>query len=384
MVHEERREILSVREVPASEGNIMKNQENLMLTMSDVTGTLFERQIASYIEKQAEAFRVGRQLITINRDLMKPGSGNEILIPMRNALDATVVAEGVSISLATPSYDSVAIKVQILGSGVEIGDETLEAAQFNLINDQLENLALAIAQKEDLDIIYELCDYTEVGTVESFTGTGTEVTYALANSGVLHVNEIILDTVTAVIADGDYTCNYKDGRVLLSAAMSTDGVMTVDYAYAASITVVAVATAGILGYDAIIRARNQVLSNKYKPNILIIHPNQEADLLQEQKFYDASEFGDSNPIKNGLIGRIAGLDVYVTQNCPEGCGIVCDARKAVTYAVKRDIYTKMTKEGSYAVKGTVAIMAKLWSKAGLVNTGATVAIVGAADDATLS
>lgn len=51
---------------------------------------------------------------------------------------------------------------------------------------------------------------------------------------------------------------------------------------------------------------------------LIISPDFHALILQDNRFLDASAYGDSNAIRNGEVGRVLGFNVMVSLNNPAG------------------------------------------------------------------
>ena len=357
----------------------MKELTELMLTMDDVSQVLWTQQIAGVIEKYAQARMVGRQLCRINRDLMgKPG--NQILIPKDVELDATSVSEGASQTLQTPSYDSVTCKVQIWGTAIEIGDETLECANFDILKDQIASIGYAIAKKEDKDIVKELIDWTDVATEASAVATGSITTVTLAYGNVIEVSEILISGATATTT---YTIDYKNGVIHFESAPDSGASIDVTYAYNASVTTIESTTAGVLNLDTVINAINNVEAAEYTPDAIIVHPDQMMDLRKDSAFQDASKFGNSEMIVNGRVGKFYGLEVFMTTQCPKGVAIVFDRTKAMMLVIKKDIWTRVTREGSYAVKGTVAVMGKLWSAVCRVNDGAICMITAAQDDAEL-
>lgn len=360
----------------------MKTQEELTaMTAADASGTLYERKVSAEIEKAAMAVRVGRQLVKINRELVN-SEGIEVLIPMRGTLDATVGAEGTTMTLQTPSYDSVSISVQVLEAGVEIGNLAQDASKIDIINDQLENLAETLADKEDVDIIRALCSYTVLSSVETIlTGDSSETTCSLSNANILEVVEVIQDGTTLTT---EYIVNYKDGLISLSTAPSTGGLVTADYAYAASVTCIEPATAGVLNDDALTEAINNVRAAKRKPDTLIIHPDQERDILRMDGVMDASKFGSAEAILNGLVAKVRGLEVFVTTNCPKGVAIVFDRKKAAALAIKRDVWTVVEKGGDFVLSNTTAVVARIWSKAGLINTDAVCVITNCQSNALIA
>lgn len=79
-------------------------------------------------------------------------------------------------------------------------------------------------------------------------------------------------------------------------------------------------TVSTLTVSDIIEAR-RLLANAKVPSMdvyLGIHPDQEADLLREDQFLDASKYGSNMPLLNGEIGRILGFRVLRTTNIPTG------------------------------------------------------------------
>lgn len=350
-----------------------------MLTMDDVSQVLWTQQIAGFIEKHAEAKRVARGLCRINRDLAgKPG--NEILIPKDVELDCTSASEGSSLTLQSPSYDSVTCKVKIWGTAMEIGDETLECANFDILQNQIENIGLALAKKEDKDIIKEMIDWTDVASEASAVATGSITTVTLAYGNVIEVSDVQISGATATTT---YTVDYKNGVLHFESPPDSAASVDVTYAYNASVTTIESTTAGVLNLASVISAINQVEANEYVPDTIIVHPDQMMDLRSDSAFQDASKFGSNQMIMNGMVGKFYGLDLFMTTQCPKGVAIVFDRTKAMMLVIKKDIRTRMTREGSYAVKGTVAVMGKLWSNVCRVNDGAICMITGCQDDAEL-
>ena len=66
--------------------------------------------------------------------------------------------------------------------------------------------------------------------------------------------------------------------------------------------------------NSVLRARQTIRSNYYKPKELVITPIQEAALLNEGSIYKANEFGTRAAIANGLIGNLYGFDIYVSDS----------------------------------------------------------------------
>lgn len=105
-------------------------------------------------------------------------------------------------------------------------------------------------------------------------------------------------------------------------------------------------TANTLVYEDIVTARTSVISRNYKPTILFIHPDQEGDILKNDKFIDTSKYGGREPILNGEVGKISGLKTLVTQNMPTGNALIIDPTRAAWMSIKRDVQLKRKDEAS--------------------------------------
>jgi len=103
----------------------------------------------------------------------------------------------------------------------------------------------------------------------------------------------------------------------------------------------AAASAGTLGYNDVVSAVNKVRAENYNPTILFIHPNQEADLLKDNRFIDASKYGAREPLLNGEIGKFAGCKVIVENySALDNKPIVADPTEAGWLVIKRDVSVK--------------------------------------------
>ncbi|KOG21996.1 P22 phage major capsid protein family protein [Streptomyces viridochromogenes] len=95
---------------------------------------------------------------------------------------------------------------------------------------------------------------------------------------------------------------------------------------------------------------------------LIVSPEFHALLLQDARFIDASQYGDSNAIRNGEVGRILGFNVLVSLNLPAGTAgtapevsnfVVAGHAMATTFAEQINKVEAYRPEGSFgdAIKG---------------------------------
>jgi len=177
-------------------------------------------------------------------------------------------------------------------------------------------------------------------TTASVTYTGVTITPSKVGVGVRisqeAINGVELDVINDLINEAGEAIADKEDTDIIAA-------FTADEAVGATISAT---SAGKLQYVDILNAKTSIAAQNYKPNILLINPEQEADLLQDSKFIDASQYGDREPIISGEIGKIAGLKVLVSQNMPSGKALVVDNTRAAMLAIKRDIDLKRKDEAS--------------------------------------
>jgi P22 coat protein - gene protein 5 len=69
---------------------------------------------------------------------------------------------------------------------------------------------------------------------------------------------------------------------------------------------------------------------------VVVDPDLYAALLQDARFVDASQSGSTDALRNGFVGRVAGFDVYVSNQTPDPTSgvsaVIAGHPMAVTYA----------------------------------------------------
>lgn len=97
---------------------------------------------------------------------------------------------------------------------------------------------------------------------------------------------------------------------------------------------------GAISYGAVVDAKKEVQDSLFNPDMLIVNTDGEADLLKSDEFQRASDLGDE-VTQEGVIGRVAGLDVMVdnsdlmTSGTSEG--YLVDSDEYGYELVKRDV-----------------------------------------------
>jgi N4-gp56 family major capsid protein len=167
----------------------MKSLEELAETTTSIAD-LVPKVILAEIEEAARARRFGRSLIRINEDLIRT-KGRSIVIGRRGILSASAVSEGASlkaVDVGTLSYTAHTITPTKVGTHAEITQEAIEGCELNLIRDAITEAGIALANKEDTDIVTELL--TGTNTINA----ATEGTWSVSDNAY----KIITKAVTEV------------------------------------------------------------------------------------------------------------------------------------------------------------------------------------------
>ena len=122
--------------------------------------------------------------------------------------------------------------------------------------------------------------------------------------------------------------------------------------------------------------------NGFRANALIIHPEHQATLMRNSQFLEAAKAGDNRMFRNGEIGSIFGLSIFMSMNLPklkcaadgntEGFqAILLDSNAALALVIKRPV----TIESKYEPGERMHyIFITSMYKAKRVNDGAVIAI----------
>jgi len=104
-----------------------------------------------------------------------------------------------------------------------------------------------------------------------------------------------------------------------------------------------VSSAGEISYTDVKDAANSMRQDDYNVDSLVISWDHESDLEDEDKFILANEAGTDRTLRDGLVGRFNGLDVYVTSQANASSattddvqGVLLDSSRAFAVAMKRE------------------------------------------------
>jgi len=164
----------------------MKSLEELGTTGTAQIADLIPKVILDEVEEAARARRFGRALVRINEDLVRT-KGRSIVVGRRSTLAAGTVGEGASlkssVNAGTLVYTATTITPVKVGTWAVITQEAIEGCELNLIKDAITEAGIALADKEDQDIINELL--TTTNTIDALAhGTWSVNAYNVITAAV--------------------------------------------------------------------------------------------------------------------------------------------------------------------------------------------------------
>lgn len=109
----------------------------------------------------------------IVEDRSGSGAGDKMNIPKNSALSAAAVTDGDSIGISSISFTEVEVTATIKGVAVQLTLKQLRDQLSSAEPDIVQNLGLALAEKEEADIITELNTTGSTGIYPGSTTSGT-------------------------------------------------------------------------------------------------------------------------------------------------------------------------------------------------------------------
>jgi len=167
----------------------MKSLEELGTITSGSLLDVLPKIILDEVETAAREKRFGRQLVRVNEDLTRT-KGRELVIGRIGALTAGDVTEGSSPTqqseLATTANT---ITIKKIGLKAFISQEAIDASNIDVIRLQIQEAGLAIAKKEDTDILNALI----AGRGGSIDMSGGTITYAQIITAATEIRALNFD-----------------------------------------------------------------------------------------------------------------------------------------------------------------------------------------------
>ena len=140
----------------------------------------------------------------------------------------------------------------------------------------------------------------------------------------------------------------KDAAQLLEEQLTKDavslyeGITASDLAGGAEISADA---AGKLGWADLVEAWTAVRKAGYSPDVALVHPDQVADLWNDDKFIHSFYFGNSVDVGRGVLGdTYLGFRIVESDLCSSAKVHLVDTSKAAVLLMRRDILTQPYEE----------------------------------------
>jgi len=323
----------------------LKSLEELTLKTSDITDILPKR-MSDFVEQEARRVRYGRQLLRMNRQLLNT-KGRSVHLPLRGAVTAVRVSEAYEPTTKDVAWSTTEVTPFKLGIALHVTQESIDGSEIDVINGSIEEAGIALAVREDDEIFNELLgrqpdpvatsgiwDWTAQS--DNFTGDGAITKFTLTQSPVIEMSTVT-DAGTPTTA---FAVDYYDGEIEFDAAPVSGNAIIVNYWYSERTTYLRANTFATFKYEDVIASKTQMRANKLYGNVMVMHPDEYADILLDSRFVDASQYGSREPILNGEVGQIAGLKVLVTTAIPSGTVLYLMTQRAGWYVLKRNVDVK--------------------------------------------
>jgi len=177
-----------------------------------------------------------------------------------------------------------------------------------------------ISEQSIPDVTYQT---TTVSAVK--IGTYFKITKEAIDATEIDVINDLLEDAGAAIAD-------KEDDLIYDAILS-----------APTSNIQASANAGKIVFADIVKAKSKVEASNFEPDTVVLSPARADDLLVDAaaiaRFVDKSELPENEQLVRQL-GRLAGLDVIVSNAVPDTTVLVLDRKALGWYLPKRDVDVK--------------------------------------------
>jgi N4-gp56 family major capsid protein len=324
----------------------LKSLEELQLTTGSITAIL-PKILADFVEQEARRARYGRQLLRENRQLVAT-KGRSVHLPVRGSISAVRVSEAYTPTEQNVSWSATEVTPFKIGTQLYITQESIDGTEVDVINGSIEEAAISLAVREDDEIFNELLGrqpdptpsagiWTWVERTDSFTGDGGTKKFTLS----LGKPVIQMSTVTVAAAPTTaFKVDYYEGKVEFTSAPVSGSAIVIKSWYSKRTKYATANTDKALKYEDLVAAKTAFRANKLEGDVCVMNPDEYADLLNTDKFFDVSKYGSRETILNGEVGQAAGWKIIVSLAIPSGTVLYLDTRRAGWYVLKRNVDVK--------------------------------------------
>lgn len=201
------------------------------MALTKIEDLIVPEVMADMISAKVEAKVIVSKIAKVDTTL-QGNAGNEVTVPQYKYIgDAEDIAEGVAMGTAKLETGSTSFTIKKAGKGVAITDEAVLSGYGDPVGEANKQLALAIANKIDNDVVELLNDTEKVQLI--YDGSAKAISYAgVVDAEDLLDEEISSDKViyvhpkqmTQLRKDADFLSADKyDGKVMTSGEVGKIG-----------------------------------------------------------------------------------------------------------------------------------------------------------------
>ena len=322
----------------------MKNEiQELQLTPAQVAA-ITPKVIAETIEEIARSKTIWAQFYRTNKDLINTG-GTEIVFPKKKAgvTAAWGLGPGQGPSPSNMSYAAVTIPVKKGGIGLAFRGEAIRQAMRDVVQDAIKEAGLVWADTLDVVAMEAMFPSTVVTT----TGAAT---VALGDKTPIGVKSVAGPASIVVLS--------PTASSIVTTAAATVSIWYIPTTLADGSTIGAKMVSGVansLSAKDILSARASIMSKKFSPDVVVVHPDRLTDILYDPavKFLERSAYEGQGPIYTGEIGKIFGMKLVVSERAPRYGAVLLDTEHLGYHVIRkplqltRDDYTGMSIDTLY-------------------------------------
>jgi N4-gp56 family major capsid protein len=132
-------------------------------------------------------------------------------------------------------------------------------------------------------------------------------------------------------------------------------------------------TSGQLQYEDVVSLKTEMIKKDIDPNTMLVNPDEYADLQIDDRFVNFYQSGTDQTLRNGVVGRVAGIDLVPTRFIPAGFCLMMDTSlNPVVMVTRSDVRVAQTRDEERQVD---AFFMTAWSKPAVVRPVALGAII---------
>jgi N4-gp56 family major capsid protein len=210
-------------------------------------------------------------------------------------------------------------------------------------------LAVEVAEGSEIPVVRQVTDSFDLTVVKY--GTGAEMTDEAKETDWLGI------LGQAQVDEAAKRMLRKENADIMTVLLAGHGISQ------------SATTSGTLKVEDIVLCKTDLIKRFYNPDVLIVNPDQYADLQVDERFIDASRSGSTQTLREGVVGRVSGLDLVILPELPSGTAIMMDSTVNPLWLVERQgIRSAQYRNVRRQVDGFVMYR---WAKPAMVRGAAT-------------